>query len=129
MQDTLSDMLVRIKNAQHMKHGDVCVVDSGLNRKVCDVLVDEGYIENYAPLKEAGKPALRIVLKYYLGNPVISSMKRVSKSSRRVYKKATQIPRIVDGFGVLVISTSKGVMSHLKAKKNNIGGELLFWVN
>jgi small subunit ribosomal protein S8 len=129
MQDTLSDMLVRIKNAQNMKHEDVLVFDSGLNRRVCDVLVEEGYIHSYARAKEVEKPSLELKLKYYLGKPVISNMKRVSKSSRRVYQKAAKIPRIVDGFGILVISTSKGIMSHLNAKKNNIGGEVLFWVN
>jgi len=129
MQDTLSDMLVRIKNAQNMKHEEVLVVDSGLNRRVCDVLVQEGYIHSYTKSKESEKPYLVLKLKYYLGQPVISNIKRVSKSSRRVYQKAAKIPKIVDGFGVLVISTSKGVMSHLNAKKNNIGGEVLFWVN
>jgi small subunit ribosomal protein S8 len=129
MNDTLSDMLVRMKNAQMMGKHDVLVIDSKLNRRVCEVLSSEGFIERYEAHKIDSKPFLKLNLKYYSGKPVISGMKRVSKSSQRVYQKSRQIPKIVDGFGILVLSTPKGVMSHLQAKKQNLGGEVLFWVN
>ena len=129
MQDTLSDMLVRIKNAQIMGHEKVFVIDARLNRRVCDVLVEEGYILDYLLDNSSGKPLLMLKLKYYLGRPVIANIKRVSKSSKRVYKKSVNIPKIIDGFGIWVISTSKGVMSHMQAIRQKIGGEVLFWVN
>jgi small subunit ribosomal protein S8 len=129
MQDTLSDMLVRIKNAQTMSKEHVCVISSKLNQRVCEVLVQEGYIEQFEIQMIDNKPVLKLKLKYYAGKPVIAGMKRVSKSSQRVYKKSHELPKIVDGFGILVVSTPKGVMSHLQAKKQNAGGEVLFWVN
>lgn len=127
--DTLSDMLVRIKNAQTMGKKNVDVIDSKLNRSVCEVLVDEGYVDSYDMIKVDNKPFLTINLKYYVGKPVIQMIKRVSKSSLRVYKKCRDVPKIIDGFGVMVLSTPKGVMSHLKAKKANLGGEALFIIN
>jgi small subunit ribosomal protein S8 len=129
MQDTLSDMLVRIKNAQMMSKQEVCVISSKLNQRVCEVLVQEGYVEQFETKMLDQKPSLMLKLKYYAGKPVISNMKRISKSSQRVYKKCRELPKIVDGFGIIVISTPKGVMSHLQAKKQNVGGEVLFWVN
>ncbi|HEV2614326.1 MAG TPA: 30S ribosomal protein S8 [Gammaproteobacteria bacterium] len=127
--DTLSDMLVRIKNAQTMGKKQVDVVDSKLNRSVCDVLVDEGFVESYDAIKVEEKPFLKINLKYYMNKPVIQMLKRVSKSSLRVYKKCRDVPKIIDGFGVMVMSTPKGVMSHLKAREANLGGEALFIIN
>lgn len=127
--DTLSDMLVRIKNAQTMGKKQVDVIDSKLNRSVCDVLVDEGFVESYDAIKVEEKPFLKINLKYYMNKPVIQMLKRVSKSSLRVYKKCRDVPKIIDGFGVMVMSTPKGVMSHLKAREANLGGEALFIIN
>jgi len=127
--DTLSDMLVRIKNAQTMKKKDVIVIDSKLNRNVCDVLVGEGYVDAYEAIKVEEKPFLKINLKYYMNKPVIHMIQRVSKSSLRVYKQSRDVPKIIDGFGVMVLSTSKGVMSHLKAREANLGGEALFIIN
>lgn len=130
VQDTLSDMLIRVKNAQMMRKNVVSVIDSMLNRRVCDVLSTEGYIHEYSQVvKEKNKSSLELKLKYHAGKPVITELKRVSKSSKRVYEKSKLIPNIIDGFGILVLSTSKGVMSHLQAKKQNVGGEVLFWVN
>ena len=127
--DTLSDMLARIKNAQMMGKKQVEVIDSKLNRSVCDVLVDEGFVEAYDVIKVEEKPALSISLKYYMNKPVIQMLQRVSKSSLRVYKQCRDIPKIIDGFGVMVLSTSKGVMSHLKAREAKVGGEALFIIN
>jgi small subunit ribosomal protein S8 len=129
MQDTLSDMLVRIKNAQTMSKQDVLVINSKFNSRICDVLTAEGFLERYESCQVDHKPFLKLKLKYYAGKPVISGMKRVSKSSQRVYQKSRELPNIIDGFGIIVLSTSKGVMSHLQAKKQNLGGEVLFWVN
>jgi small subunit ribosomal protein S8 len=128
MQDTLSDMLVRIKNAQMMGKEDVLIIDSKLNRCVCEVLVDEGFVQRFEKQDIEKKPYLNVFLKYYSDKPVIADMKRVSKSSKRVYKKARELPKIVNGFGVLIVSTPKGVMSHLNAKKQNLGGEVLIEV-
>ncbi|MDX2164431.1 MAG: 30S ribosomal protein S8 [Gammaproteobacteria bacterium] len=127
--DTLSDMLARIKNAQAMGKKQVEVIDSKLNRSVCDVLVDEGYVNAYDAIKIEDKPFLRVDLKYYMNKPVIQMIDRVSKSSLRVYKQCRDIPKVIDGFGVMVLSTSKGVMSHLKAREANVGGEALFIIN
>ncbi len=127
--DTLSDMLARIKNAQAMGKKYVEVIDSKLNRSVCDVLVDEGFLNAYDAIKVEEKPFLKIDLKYYMNKPVIQMIDRVSKSSLRVYKQCRDIPKIIDGFGVMVLSTSKGVMSHLKAREAKVGGEALFIIN
>jgi small subunit ribosomal protein S8 len=129
MQDTLSDMLVRIKNAQSAKKTDVIVVDSKLNRHICDVLIQEGFLEDYVVKANDNKTSLNIKLKYFSGNPVIQNLKRISKPSLRVYSRSRDIPRTVDGFGVMVVSTPKGVMSHIKAKQAKLGGELLFVIN
>jgi small subunit ribosomal protein S8 len=127
--DTLSDMLARIKNAQAMGKKQVEVIDSKLNRSVCDVLVDEGFVSAYDAIKVEDKPFLRVDLKYYMNKPVIQMIDRVSKSSLRVYKQCRDIPKVIDGFGVMVLSTSKGVMSHLKAREAKVGGEALFIIN
>jgi small subunit ribosomal protein S8 len=129
MQDILSDMLVRIKNAQSANKKDVIVVASNFNRRICDLLKEEGFIIGYEEAKIESKPYLNIILKYYSGKPVIQSIKRKSKSSLRVYIKSREIPNIIDGFGVMVLSTPKGVKSHLQAKRENLGGELLFLIN
>jgi len=128
MRDTLSDMLVRIKNAQMVGDEDVLVIDSKLNRCVCEVLADEGFIEKFEKTDVEKKPYLNVLLKYYSDKPVISDIKRISKSSKRVYKKSRDLPKIVVGFGILIVSTPKGVMSHLNAKKQNLGGEVLIEV-
>ena len=127
--DTLSDMLARIKNAQAMGKKQVEVIDSKLNRSVCDVLVDEGFVAAYDAIKVEDKPFLKVDLKYYMNKPVIQMIDRVSKSSLRVYKQCRDIPKVIDGFGVMVLSTSKGVMSHLKAREAKVGGEALFIIN
>lgn len=128
MRDTLSDMLVRIKNAQMVGDEDVLIVDSKLNRHVCEVLVGEGFIAEFEKKDVEKKPYLNVHLKYYSDKPVISDIRRISKSSKRVYKKSRDLPKIVDGFGILIVSTPKGVMSHLNAKKQNLGGEVLIEV-
>lgn len=127
--DTLSDMLVRIKNAQAMGKKHVEVIDSKLNRNVCEVLIQEGFLNDCDPITVENKPFLKVGLKYYMDKPVIQMIERVSKSSLRVYKQSRDIPNIIDGFGVMVLSTSKGVMSHLKAREANVGGEALFIIN
>jgi small subunit ribosomal protein S8 len=129
MQDTLSDMLVRVKNAQMMGKQTVLVIDSKLNRQVCEVLTKEGFIAHFEQNNINEKSFLSLKLKYYSDKPVISNIRRISKSSQRIYQKCSKIPNIVDGFGILVITTSKGLMSHLQAKKQNLGGEILFMIN
>lgn len=127
--DTLSDMLTRIKNAQLAGKKSVLIRDAKMNREVCNVLVDEGFIAGFAPVKEENKSSLSVELKYYDNAPVINDVKRMSRPSLRKYSKAIDIPKNVDGFGVIVISTSKGIMSDRRAKAANVGGEMLFFIN
>lgn len=129
MQDTLSDMLVRIKNAQASQKEDVHVIDSKFNRRICDVLVDEGFIESFETIHVENIPYISIKLKYFEGKSVINQIKRISKPSLRVYAKCGDIPKSIDGFGIIVISTPNGVMSNHKAISANLGGELLFSIS
>ena len=125
MSDPISDMLTRIRNAQMVGHTEVSMPASGLKAAIAQVLKDEGYIEDFA-LRDAGpKKELRIALKYYAGQPVIERLERVSKPGLRVYKGRDDIPRIMNGLGVAILSTSRGVMTDRKARADGVGGEIL----
>jgi small subunit ribosomal protein S8 len=125
MSDPISDMLTRIRNAQMVGHTEVSMPASGLKAAIAQVLKDEGYIEDFA-LREAGaKKELRIGLKYYAGQPVIERLERVSKPGLRVYKGRDDIPRVMNGLGVAILSTSRGVMTDRKARADGVGGEVL----
>jgi small subunit ribosomal protein S8 len=125
MSDPISDMLTRIRNAQMVGHTEVSMPASGLKAAIAQVLKDEGYIEDFA-LREAGaKKELRIGLKYYAGQPVIERLERVSKPGLRVYKGRDDIPKVMNGLGVAILSTSRGVMTDRKARADGVGGEIL----
>ena len=125
MSDPVSDMLTRIRNAQMVGHTEVVMPASRLKASIAQVLKDEGYIEDFA-LRESGpKKELRIGLKYYAGRPVIERLERVSKPGLRVYKGRNDIPRIMNGLGVAILSTSRGVMTDRKARADGVGGEIL----
>lgn len=125
MPDTISDMLTRIRNAQMVYKNDVTVPFSKIKLAIVKVLLEEGFINAYKENKEE-KPSLTIVLKYHKNNiPVIEGIKRVSKPSLRVYKGYDSLPQVVKGFGIAIISTAKGVISHHAARKLKIGGEVL----
>ncbi|OAM26026.1 MULTISPECIES: 30S ribosomal protein S8 [Eikenella] len=124
MHDPISDMLTRIRNAQQARKTSVLMPSSKLKKALAQVLKEEGYIEDFAILVE-GKPTLEIRLKYYLGKPVIEKIQRVSRPGLRVYKAADAIPNVMNGLGIAIVSTSKGVMTGHKARASGVGGELL----
>ena len=125
MSDPVSDMLTRIRNAQMVGHTEVAMPASRLKAAIAQVLKDEGYIEDFA-LRDSGvKKELAIGLKYYAGRPVIERLERVSKPGLRVYKGRNDIPQIMNGLGVAILSTSRGVMTDRKARADGVGGEIL----
>ncbi|HEX6529464.1 MAG TPA: 30S ribosomal protein S8 [Burkholderiales bacterium] len=129
MSDPIAYMLIRIRNAQLVGHTEVAMPASKLKASIAKVLKDEGYIEDFALQEKSGeagaKKELRIALKYYAGRPVIERLERVSKPGLRVYKGRNDIPRIMNGLGVAILSTSRGVMTDRKARADGVGGEVL----
>ena len=124
--DPIGDMLTRIRNAQMRSLSSVKIPGSKFRAKILDVLKKEGYISDYKFLTDVkDKNSLTVSLKYDNGNPVIKEIKRVSKPGRRIYAKADSIPRIQNGLGLAIVSTSKGIMSDNDAKNKNIGGEII----
>lgn len=124
MHDPISDMLTRIRNAQRANKAFVIMPSSKLKVAIAKVLKEEGYVEDFVVSAEA-KATLEIQLKYYAGQPVIERIQRVSRPGLRVYKGSNDIPLVMNGLGVVIVSTSKGVMTDRKARANGIGGELL----
>ena len=124
MQDTMADMITRIRNAQMARKAKVEMPASKMKAAVAKVLQEEGYVEGFE-VTEGSKPTLTVELRYFEGQPVIESIKRVSSPGLRIYKQANEIPKVKDGLGVMVISTSKGIMTDRAARKANIGGELI----
>ena len=129
MTDPLSDLLTRVRNGQRASKASVTMPSSKLKYSVCSLLKQEGYIEDYKVEAEGAKSTLTIHLKYYKGLPVIESIQRVSKPGRRVYKSANDLPSVLGGFGVAVISTSKGLMTDKDARQSGQGGEVLCTVS
>jgi small subunit ribosomal protein S8 len=128
MSDPIADMLIRIRNAQLVGHTEVAMPASKLKASIAQVLKDEGYIEDFAIRDrggDAGKKELAIGLKYYAGRPVIERLERVSKPGLRVYRGRNDIPRVMNGLGVAILSTSRGVMTDRKARADGVGGEVL----
>ena len=125
MTDPVSDMLTRIRNAQMVGHTEVVMPASRLKAAIAQVLKDEGYVEDFALRENGAKKELHIGLKYYAGRPVIERLERVSKPGLRVYKGREDIPRIMNGLGVAILSTSRGVMTDRKARADGVGGEIL----
>jgi len=126
LMDPIGDMFTRIRNGQMRSLPKVSVPSSSFRLKILDVLESEGFISSYRiEKKENNKVSVIVDLKYYEGVPVIKEIKRVSKPGRRVYSRATSIPRIQNGLGLAIISTNKGIMSDIEARKNNVGGEII----
>ena len=125
MSDPIADMLTRIRNAQMVNKLSVSMPSSKLKGAIANVLKDEGYIEDFAVVANDGKPTLKISLKYYAGRPVIEMLEHISKPGLRVYKSGQNIPKVMNGLGVTIVSTSKGVMTDRKAQAAGIGGEVL----
>lgn len=125
MSDPIADMITRIRNAQLAKKLDVKMPSSRMKVSVARVLKDEGYIEEYVDNAYEGKTTLNIKLKYYAGSPVIEEIRRISKPGLRIYKSSKNLPSVMNGLGIAIISTSKGVMTERKARSVGIGGELI----
>ena len=125
LSDPIGDMIARIKNAQLRNHKKVQLPSSKFKIKIAEVLKSEGYIIDYKVSQESNKPYLEISLKYHSGNPVISSIQRVSKPGRRVFSRAESLPKINNGLGIAIISTPKGVMTDIDARKQKVGGEII----
>jgi len=125
MSDPIADMLTRIRNAQSVNKPVVSMPASKLKTAIAGVLKDEGYIEDFSVQAVDGKPQLNISLKYYAGRPVIEKIDRVSRPGLRVYRGSQDIPKVMNGLGVTIVSTSKGVMTDRKAQAAGIGGEVL----
>ncbi|EXI66795.1 MAG: 30S ribosomal protein S8 [Candidatus Accumulibacter adjunctus] len=128
MSDPISDMLTRIRNAQMASKASVAMPSSKVKVAIAQVLKDEGYVEGFSVDPNAGKPLLEIGLKYYAGRPVIERIDRVSRPGLRIYRGAGDIPQVMNGLGVAIVSTPKGVMTDRKARANHVGGEVLCFV-
>jgi small subunit ribosomal protein S8 len=128
MSDPIADMLTRIRNAQGVAKDEVVMPASKLKAAIAEVLKDEGYIDAFEVLPNDGKPLLRIALRYYAGRPVIERLERVSRPGLRIYKGRNAIPQVMNGLGVAIVSTSRGVMTDRKARTQGVGGEVLCYV-
>ena len=125
LSDPIGDMIARIKNASLRNYKKVIIPSSRFKTKIADVLKNEGYIVNYKIENDNGKDNLSIDLKYNSGNPVISSIERVSKPGRRIFSSAESLPKVNNGLGIAIISTPKGVMTDIDARKQKVGGEII----
>ena len=125
MTDPIADMLTRIRNAQAVRKTVVVMPASKVKKAIAQVLKDEGYIDGFAVRESEGKPELEISLKYYAGAPVIERIERVSRPGLRIYKGRDDIPKVMNGLGVAIVSTSDGVMTDRKARATGVGGEVL----
>jgi len=125
MSDPIADMLTRIRNAQLSEKPSTAMASSKVKVAIAKVLKDEGYIEDFSVSDIGGKPQLEIGLKYYAGEPVIERIERISRPGLRVYRPSKAVPRVMNGLGIAIVSTSKGVMTDRKARGLGIGGEVL----
>ena len=125
LSDPIGDMLARLKNSQMRNHKKIELPSSKFKAKIAEILKSEGYIIDYEVKTEKNKDNLHISLKYNSGSPVINSIERVSKPGRRIFSKAESLPKVNNGLGIAIVSTPKGVMTDIDARKNNIGGEII----
>ena len=126
--DVIGDMLTRIRNANNSKHETVDVPASNMKKSIADILVNEGYIKGYQVIEDGKQGVIRIALKYVGKQKAITGLKRVSKPGLRVYANCADMPRVMNGLGIAIVSTSKGIMTDKAARKANIGGEVLAFV-
>ena len=127
--DVIADMLTRIRNANSSKHESVDIPASGVKKAIADILAEEGYINGYQIIEDGKQGIIRVSLKYGAGKKrVIQGLRRVSKPGLRIYTSCEDMPRVMNGLGIAIISTSKGIMTDKKARKQNIGGEVLAFV-
>ena len=123
--DPIGDMIARVKNAQDRNHKKVELPSSNFKARIADILKNEGFIKEFQVKTENNKSILTLELKYYSGNPVISTFERVSKPGRRIFSSAEGLPKINNGLGIAIVSTPKGVMTDIDARKQRVGGEII----
>ncbi len=129
MTDPIADMLTRIRNASSAAHDDVVIPASKIKENIARILVDEGFVQTYERVENDGHPAIKIVLRYSATRePVIAGIRRISKPGRRIYKGAQELPRVLGGLGVAIISTSQGLMTDRQARRARVGGEVLAYI-
>ena len=128
MSDVIADMLTRIRNANSAKHETVDIPASNMKKSIADILVNEGYIRGYQVIEDGKQGIIRVTLKYIGKQKVIQGLRRVSKPGLRVYVSCEDMPRVLNGLGVAIISTSKGIMTDNKARSEKIGGEVIAFV-
>ena len=127
--DPIADMLTRIRNANSAKHDSVDIPASNMKKAIAEILLDEGYIKNYQIIDNGTQGVIRVALKYNAGKEkVISGLRRVSKPGLRVYAGADDLPKVLKGLGIAIVSTSKGIMTDKKARELHVGGEVLAFV-
>ena len=127
--DTIADMLTRIRNANNAKHDTVDIPASNMKKAIAQILLDEGYIKSFQVVEDGKQGNIRVVLKYGQGkSPVIQGLRRVSKPGLRIYASREDMPRVMKGLGVAILSTNKGVMTDRQARKENVGGEVLAFI-
>ena len=127
MQDPIADMLTRIRNGQAANKVAISMPSSKLKVAIANVLADEGYIES-VKVVEGAKPELEITLKYFQGKPVVESIQRISRPGLRIYKRKDELPKVMGGLGIAIVSTSKGVMTDRAARQAGLGGEIICYV-
>ena len=127
--DVIADMLTRIRNANNAKHETVDIPASNLKKSIAEILLEEGYIKNFQIVEDGKQGIIRVTLKYTAGKQkVIRGLKRVSKPGLRIYSNCEDMPKVMNGLGIAIVSTSKGVMTDKKARLANVGGEILAFV-
>ena len=128
--DTIADMLTRIRNANSAKHDSVDIPASNMKKAIAQILVDEGYVKNFQVIEDGKQGIIRITLKYQgpSKTPVLQGLRRVSKPGLRIYSSSEDMPKVMKGIGTAIVSTSRGVMTDKKARKENVGGEVLAFV-
>ena len=125
LSDPIGDMIARVKNAQDRNHKLVELPSSNFKAKIANILKNEGFIKDFKVTSETNKSILSLELKYYSGNPVISTFERVSKPGRRIFSSADGLPKINNGLGIAIVSTPQGVMTDIDARKQKVGGEII----
>ncbi len=129
MSDVIADMLTRIRNASNAKHATVDIPASNMKKSIAEILVNEGYVKSYQVIDDGKQGVIRVTLKYGQGKTkVIRGLRRVSKPGLRIYASCEDMPRVMNGLGVAIISTSKGIMTDKQARKENVGGEVIAFV-
>ncbi len=127
--DPIADMLTRIRNANSAKHDTVDIPASNMKKAIAQILLDEGYIKNYKVIEDNKQGVIRVTLKYGEGkSQVITGLRRVSKPGLRIYSSVDEMPKVMKGLGIAIVSTSKGIMTDREARKQNVGGEVLAFV-